>query len=163
MDIKKYPSLKKGTRDKLSQTNRRLQKVGLTPNEFLDLNRSEQKKALNYKGLDKNFDGTIRNVKQLIIGVSKDDKLLRQKSIVNISTKFYVKIGFRRKKLSRMKAQLSKSMGLNIFYDIAKKVQKKYKLSKDASYRKTDSILKRALIDYGKLKRKEKNILSYFS
>ena len=163
MDIKKYPSLKKGTRDKLSQTNRRLQKVGLTPDEFLDLNRSEQKKSLNYKGLDKNFDGTIRNVKQLIIGVSKEDKLLRQKSIVNISTKFYLKIGFRRKKLSRMKAQLSKSMGLNIFYDIAKKVQKKYKLSKDASYRKTDSILKRALIDYGKLKRKEKNILSYFS
>lgn len=163
MGKKTYPSLKKATKDKLSQVNRRLQKAGLTPYEFLDLSRSEQKKVINYKGLDKNFNGTIRNVKQLIIGVSKDDKLLRQKSTVNLSTKFFIKIGFRRKKLSRIRAQLSKSMGLNIFFDIAEMVQKKYKLSKDASYRKTDSILKMAKIDYNKLKKKDKNILSYFS
>ena len=163
MGTKKYSSLKKSSKAKLSQINRRLQKRNLTPNQFLNLSRSEQKKAFNYKGLDKNFDGTIRNVKQLTIGVSKDDKLLRQRSTINLSTKFFYKIGFRKKKLSRMKAQLTKSMGLNIFFDIAKRVQKKYKISINASYKKTNNILKLAKINYNKLNKKDKNILSYFS
>lgn len=161
--VKKYSQLSKGSKDKLSNTVERLHKSGITRKDALKMSDSDLKKALGFKGKKASFEGLKRNIKQIGVGVDKIDTKERKEGITNLSIPKYIKFGYRGKKLNIVKTEIRKTAGLNIFYDISKKVQTEFNLSENQSYRRTDAILKIARINYANLTKREKELLSYFS
>lgn len=154
---KSYTQLSSSSKKKLSTTLNRLHRSGISVKDIPNLSDNEIKKALGFKGTQTSFKGLKRNINQLYF--TKE----RQESISNQSLSSYSKIGYRGKGLTRVKSQLRKTIGLNIFFDIAKKVQDKYALTKKQSYRATDTILTQARKNFRRLDKKEKELLSYFS
>ena len=154
---KKYSQLSKSSKSKLSSVLTRLHKSGITAKEANSMSDSDLKKGLGFKGTNTSFKALKRNINQLQF--TKE----RKEGVSNLSLVTYQKSGFRGKGLSRIKSQLRKGVGLNIFFDIAKEVKDKYGLTKKESYRATDVIIKRAKSNYKKLDKKEKDLLSYFS
>lgn len=154
---KKYSQLSKSSKTKLSSTLNRLHKSGITVKDVSTMSDAKLKQALGFKGSQTSFKGLKRNIDQLQFTQE------RKEGISNLSLVSYSKIGYRGKGLSRVKSQLRKGVGLNIFYDISKEVQKKYGLTEKQSYRATDTILTQARKNFKKLDKKEKELLSYFS
>ena len=157
MTIKKYTQLSKGSKEKLRTTLERLHKSGITVKDVKTMSDLQIKKALGFKGKKASFLGLKRNINQLQFDLE------RKEGVSNSALPTYVKFGYRGKKLSRTKNELRKTVGLNIFFDIAKKVQKEFKLTERQSYKRTDLILKQANINYKNLSKREKELLSYFS
>jgi len=155
--IKKYVQLSVSSKQKLSSVLVRLHKSGITSKEALGLSDSELKKNLGFKGSQQSFKALKRNITQLSYTQE------RKQGVSNQSLIHYSNIGYRGKGLSRVKSQLRKGVGLNIFFDIAKKVQKQYSLTEKQSYKATDTILRQAKVNYKRLDKKERELLSYFS
>ena len=154
---KKYSQLSESSKKKLSTVLSRLHKSGITVKDTFTMSDTKIKQALGFKGSQTSFKGLKRNILQLQFTQE------RQESISNKALISYTKVGYRGKGLSRVKSQLRKTVGLNIFFDISKDVQKKFNLSTSESYRITDKLIKRAKSNYKKLTQKEKELLSYFS
>ena len=154
---KKYSQLSKSSKIKLSSTLNRLHKSGLTVKDVSTMSDSKIKQALGFKGSQTSFKGLKRNIDQLQFTQQ------RKEGISNLSLISYSKVGYRGKGLSRVKSQLRKSVGLNIFYDISKEVAKKYGLTEKQSYKATNTILIQARKNFKKLDKKEKELLSFFS
>ena len=154
---KKYSQLTEGTKTKYSNTLERLHKSGITVKDTKIMTDLQLKQALGFKGKKSSFEGLKRVIKQLQFDQN------RQEKISDRSLQSYSKAGYRGKGLSKVKSQLRKSVGLNIFFDISKEVKSKYGLTTNQSYRQTERILKQARINYGRLSQREKEILSYFS
>jgi len=154
---KKYSQLSEGSKKKLSNVLSRLHKSGITIKDTKSMNDSQLKQSLGFKGSNTSFNALKRNINQLQFTNE------RQEGISNRSLISYTKIGYRGKGLSRVKSQLRKTIGLNIFFYIAKDVQKEFNLSSGESYSATRVLLKRAKINYKKLSQKEKELLSFFS
>jgi len=154
---KKYSQLTESSKKKLSGVLSRLHKSGTTVKDTQGMNDMQLKQALGFKGSDTSFKALKRNINQLQFTQE------RKEGISNRSLISYTKIGYRGKGLSRVKSQLRKTVGLNIFFDISKEVAKKYGLTENQSYSATRTILKQARLNYKKLDKKDKQLLSYFS
>lgn len=163
MTVKDYTKLSKGSKDKLSNTLARLHKSGITRKEALLMSDYDLKQALGFKGKKASFEALKRNIRQIGLGVSKTDVIQRKEGVSNLVLPKYVKFGFRGKKLNIVKTEIRKASGLNIFFDIAKKVQTTFKISEKDSYNETRAILELAKINYNALTKRQKIILSYFS
>jgi len=163
MPVKKYTQLSKGSKDKLSTTLERLHKSGITRKEALLMSDYDLKMALGFKGKKASFEALKRNIRQVGHGVSKTDTITRKEGISNLLLPKYVKFGYRGKKLNIVKTEIRKASGLNIFFDIAKKVQSTFNVSQKDSWNETRAILELAKVNYNALTKREKKILSYFS
>lgn len=155
--VKKYSQLSESSKKRLSSVLVRLHKSGISVKDTQILSDTELKKGLGFKGTQTSFNALKRNIVQLQFTQK------RKEGVSNRSLITYSKVGYRGKGLSRVNSQLRKTVGLNIFYDIAKQVQKKFNLTEKQSYRATDSILKQAKVNYKRLDKKERELLSYFS
>lgn len=155
--VKKFKDLSTSSKKKLSSVLVRLHKRGISVKDTQTLSDSELKKGLGFKGSQTSFIALKRNIVQLQFTQK------RKEGVSNLALTSYAKKGIRGKPLSRTKTQLRKEIGLNIFFDIAKDVQKKFNLTENQSYNATRSILRQAKINYKKLDKKEKELLSYFS
>ncbi len=154
---KGYSQLTEGSKKKLSNTLERLHKSGITVKQALAMSDLQLRQSLGFKGKKSSLEGLKRSIRQIQFDQN------RQEQISNRSLTSYAKSGYRGKGLSRVKSQLRKTSGLNIFFDIAKKVQTTFNVSTNRSYRQTDIILRRARTNYRGLSKREKEILSYFS
>lgn len=154
---KTYQQLSESSKKRLSNVLERLHKSGLTVNDTIKLSDSQLRQAIGFKGKKTSFDAFKRNIKQLQFDQQ------RKEGISNRTLTSYTKLGYRGKGLSRVKSQLRKSVGLNIFFDIAKEVQTKFNISKNQSYSETRNILKLARNNYRRLSKRERELLSYFS
>lgn len=163
MTTLKYSKLTPTTKGKLNSTLVRLHKSGITQKEALALSDKDLKQALGFKGKKTSFEGLKRNIKNLSVGINDKDKLSRKEGLRTLALPKYAKFGYRGKRLSIIKKELSKAIGLNIFFDISKEVQTKFNVSTKQSFKLTNSILERAKKNYKKLSVIEKIILSYFS
>lgn len=157
MKKKKYSQLSEGSKKKLSGLLVRLHKSGISVKDIPSLSDFQLKKGIGFKGSQTSFKALKRNIVQLQYTQE------RKEDVSNRSLISYSKIGYRGKGLSRVNSQLRKSVGLNIFFDIAKDVQKKHKLTEKQSYSATRKILKQAKLNYKRLDKKDKELLSYFS
>jgi len=155
--VKKYSQLSEGSKKKLSAVLLRLHKSGISVKDSQIMSDSQIKQKLGFKGSQTSFKALKRNIVQLQYTQE------RQENISNRSLTNFLNKGVRGKNLLRVKSQLRKTVGLNIFYDISKEVAKKYGLTKKQSYRATDTILTQARKNFKKLDKKEKELLSYFS
>lgn len=154
---KNYSQLTESSKNKLSNTLERLHKSGITVRQALSMSDTQLRQALGFKGKKSSLEGLKRNIKQIQFNQN------RKEQISNRSLTSYTKSGYRGKGLTRVKSQLRKTTGLNIFFDIAKDVQTKFNVSKERSYSETRTILKVARTNYKKLSKREKELLSYFS
>ena len=154
---KTYSQLSESSKERLSSVLERLHKSGLSVKDVEAMSNVQLKRAIGFKGKISSLEGFRRNVAQLQF------TQIRKESISNRTLISYQKAGYRGKGLSRVSHQLRKGIGLNTFFDIAKKVQTTFNISKSQSYKRTDLILKKARINYKKLSKREKEILSYFS
>lgn len=161
--VKAYKDLSKGSKSRLSGTVARLHKSGITVRQVYDskgkqvMSDIDLKKGLSFKGKKASFDGLKRNILQ--IQLSQE----RKEGLSTLALPQYVKFGYKGKKLSVITKELRKTAGLNIFFDISKKVQKQFNLTEKEAFRRTDLILKMAHTNYKKLSKVEKVILSFFS
>lgn len=116
--------MNKSTEKKYLSVIKRIQKTGYSRAEYLKLPRPIQKKLINYTGKDKNFDGFLNNVKALTYGETEELGLSRAKKFIEAIKPSL----FKRKKLSKQEfgqlLSLKKSAGINIFWDLVKKVKK---------------------------------------
>ena len=154
---KTYFQLSESSKERLSSVLERLHKSGLSVKDVEVMSNVQLKRAIGFKGKISSLEGFRRNVAQLQF------TQIRKESISNRTLISYRKAGYRGKGLSRVSHQLRKGIGLNTFFDIAKKVQTTFNISKSQSYKRTDLILKKARVNYKKLSKREKEILSYFS
>lgn len=154
---KTYSQLKESSKGKLANTLERLHKSGITVKDTLVMSDSQLKQSLGFKGKKTSFEGLKRNIRQLQFDQQ------RQEGISNRSLTSYAKSGYRGKGLSRVKSQLRKTVGLNIFFDISKKVQSTFNLTTNQSYKQTSLILRKARTNFRNLSKREKEILSFFS
>jgi len=155
---KPYSQLSETSKEKLSNVLERCHKRGITVKEALKMSNSELRQNFNIKSRKKaTIDGFKRNLRQLQFTQE------RQEKVSDRALKTYVKQNYRGKGLNRVKTQLRKHVGLNTFFDIAKKVQTTFNISRNESYNKTRSILNRYRISKSRLSRREIEILSFFS
>ena len=161
--VKKYSELGKGSKDKLSSTIERLHKSGITRKEALAMSDSDLKQSLGFVGKKASFEGLKRNIRNIGSGISDKDKLTRKEGLSNIVLPKYVKFGYRGKKLNVVKTELRKTAGLNIFFDISRKVQSQFNLTSKQAYKRTDLIIKKYHFKKESLSKVERQILSFFS
>jgi len=155
---KPYSQLSETSKEKLSNVLERCHKRGITVKEALKMSNSELRQNFAIKSRKKaTIEGFKRNLRQLQFTQE------RQEKISGRVLPSYTKVGYRGKGLSRVKSQLRKTVGLNIFFDIAKKVQTTFNVTKNQSYKQTDTILRRARLNYRGLTKREREVLSYFS
>jgi len=160
---KKYSELGKGSKDKLSSTIERLHKSGITRKEALAMSDSQLRKELGFVGKKASFEGLKRNIKQIGVGISKTDTIKRKEGLSNLLLPKYIKFGYRGKRLNIVKTEIRKTSGLNIFFDISKKVQTQFNLTSKQAYKRTDLIIKKYYKDKRTLSNVERQILSFFS
>lgn len=152
---KTYSQLSEASRKKLDSHLRRIYKNGYSVKEVLAMSDLELRQKFSLKVSA--IEGFKKNTQQLQFTQERKEK------ISDRSLNEFVKQQYRGKGLSRVKSRLRKTIGLNIFFDISKKVQSQYNLTKNQSYRRTDLILRRARTNYRGLSKREREILSFFS
>lgn len=163
MTTLKYSKLSANSKAKLNSTLVRLHKAGLTQKDALALSDKDLKQTLGFKGTKTSFEGLKRNIKNLNVGIDKKDTLKRKEGLRTLALPKYAKFGYRGKRLSIVKKELGKTVGLNIFFDISKEVQTRFNISEKKSWFITRNILKKAKVNFNQLTQIEKIILSYFS
>jgi len=161
--VKEYKDLDVKFKERLSIVVERLHKSGITRTEALKMSDSDLRKSLGFVGKKASFEGLKRNIRNIGSGISDKDKLTRKEGLSNLILPKYSKIGYRGKGLTRVKSQIRKTAGLNIFFDISKKVQSQFNLTSKEAYKRTDLIIKKYHTRKESLTKVERQILSFFS
>lgn len=161
-----YTNAKDTSKSKWKSTALRLNQNGYTAKEILEKDKNgnyiiddKQLKSIfqfKGKGYKSQAIGFRKNVSQLQFDTERKRNVWK-----DVETK-YNSMGFRGKKLSRMMVDVNNTLGLNTFFDIARKVQKEYGISKQDSYDKTRDIINQANFLRSGLSRKDADIISAF-
>lgn len=154
---KSWSQLSESSKRTLVNRVEKVHKAGYSVQEAIKMSPTKFKGVIGSSAKVNTIKAYQRNLRSAI------DTQTKQTAIKNRITSNFVKNGWKGKALSRMSTQVSKTVGLNPFFDIAKKIQKKQKVTKQMSFKAARNLIEAAKRSYQGLNQADKEVLSYFS